>query len=68
MDHPLTTVLATAAHLGTLHPAEQVLTLLLAFGPFVLLAVVVLVRRRQDAAAEAGRRAPERAPGQDPDR
>ena len=81
MEHPLTTVLATAvgaapsplaqvvaAHLGALHPAEQVLTLLLAFGPFVLLAVVVLVRRRQDAAAGAGRRAPERAPVQDPDR
>lgn len=36
-------------HLGPLHPVEQALTLLLAFGPFVLLAVVVVVRRRQDA-------------------
>ena len=35
-------------HMGGLHPYEQVLTLLLAFGPFLLLAVVVLVRRRQD--------------------
>lgn len=36
-------------HLGSLHPYEQALTLLLAFGPFVLLAVVVVLRRRQDA-------------------
>lgn len=36
-------------HLGPLHPVEQALTLLLAFGPFVVLAVVVVVRRRQDA-------------------
>lgn len=40
-------------HLGPLHPVEQWLTLLLAFGPFVLLAVVVVVRRRQDAAEDA---------------
>jgi len=38
-------------HLGPLHPVEQALTLLLAFGPFVLLGIVVLVRRRQDRAA-----------------
>ena len=50
-----------AAHLGALHPVEQLLTLVLAFGPFVLLAVVIVVRRRQDAAADAGGR-------QDPDR
>ena len=37
-----------ALHLGALHPLEQALTLVLAFGPFVLLAVVVVVRRRQD--------------------
>jgi hypothetical protein len=36
-------------HLGPLHPAEQALTYGLAFGPFVLLAVVIVVRRRQDA-------------------
>ena len=38
-------------HLGPLHPVEQALTLLLAFGPFVVLAVVVWVRRRHDARA-----------------
>ncbi len=39
-------------HLGALHPVEKGLTLLLAFGPFVVLALVIVVRRRQDAAAE----------------
>ncbi|WP_432477246.1 hypothetical protein [Nocardioides sp. GXQ0305] len=37
-------------HLGPLHPVEQWLTLLLAFGPFVLLGIVIWVRRRQDRA------------------
>jgi len=40
-------------HMGALHPYEQLLVLLLAFGPFRLLAVVVVVRRRQDARDEA---------------
>lgn len=40
-------------HLGALHPVEQALTLLLAFGPFLLLGVVIAVRRRQDAAEDA---------------
>ena len=39
-------------HMGALHPYEQVLVYLLAFGPFVLLGVVVAVRRRQDRRAE----------------
>jgi len=50
----VTSVLLSLLHLGALHPFEKGLTLLLAFGPFVVLAVVVAVRRRQDAAAEAG--------------
>jgi len=36
-------------HLGTLHGYDQTLALVLAFGPFVLLAIVILVRRRLDA-------------------
>lgn len=32
-------------HLGGLHPIEQVLTVLLAVGPFVALAVLVWLRR-----------------------
>jgi hypothetical protein len=40
--------LRTALHLGALHPVEQVLVYLLAFGPFAVLALVVVVRRRQD--------------------
>lgn len=38
-------------HMGALHPVEQLLVLLLAFGPFAVLGVVVAVRRRQDARA-----------------
>ena len=34
-------------HMGALHAHEQALVYLLAFGPFVLLGVVVAVRRRQ---------------------
>jgi hypothetical protein len=73
MDVPLV-ALATvllqlvALHLGALHPAEKALTLVLAFGPFVLLGVVIAVRRRQDAAADAGDRAPGTTGRQDPDR
>jgi len=40
-------------HMGALHPFEQVLVLLLAFGPFVLLGVVIAVRRRQDRREDA---------------
>jgi hypothetical protein len=39
-------------HLGGLHPHEQALVLLVAFGPFVVLAVVVHVLRRRDIAEE----------------
>lgn len=59
-------------HLGALHAHEKVLTLLLAFGPFLLLGAVIVVRRRQDAAAEQAedRRAgqPERQPEVEPQR
>jgi hypothetical protein len=40
-------------HLGALHPVEQALTILLAFGPFVLLALVVWLRRREDDRLDA---------------
>ena len=36
----------TPLHMGALHPVEQALTLLLAFGPFVVLGIVIVVRRR----------------------
>lgn len=39
-------------HMGALHPIEKILTLALAFGPFVVLAVVILLRRRQDGAED----------------
>lgn len=34
--------------MGALHPFEQALTLLLAFGPFVVLGVVIWRRRREE--------------------
>ena len=36
-------------HLGPLHPAEQALVLVLAFGPFVLLAVIGWRSRRRNS-------------------
>lgn len=36
-------------HLGALHPVELLLTLLLAFGPFVVLAITIRVSRRRNA-------------------
>jgi len=42
----------TPLHLGQLHAWEQVLVLLLAFGPFILLGIVVVVVRRRDIAEE----------------
>ena len=45
----------TLWHMGALHPYEQALVLLLAFGPFVVLGIVVWLRRRQDG-ADADRR------------
>jgi putative exporter of polyketide antibiotics len=40
------------AHLGQLHAYEQWLVLLIAFGPFAVLGVVVVVMRRRDVEAE----------------
>jgi hypothetical protein len=36
-------------HLGPLHPVERLLTVVLAFGPFLLLAVTIWVARRRNA-------------------
>jgi hypothetical protein len=43
-------------HMGAMHPYEKVLTLVLAFGPFLLLAAVIMIRRRQDQAEEDSQR------------
>ena len=42
--------------MGALHPAETALTVALAFGPFVVLGIVVAVRRRQDREPEESQR------------
>lgn len=39
-------------HFGQLHPYEMWLALALAFGPFLVLAIVVVLRRRQAIAEE----------------
>lgn len=36
-------------HIGSDHPAAAALTLVLAFGPFIFLGIVVFVLRRRDA-------------------
>lgn len=41
----------TPWHMGSLHPYEHALTLLLAFGPFVVLGLVVWLRRHADETA-----------------
>lgn len=55
-----------AMHMGSLHPYEKVLTLVLAFGPFLVLAAVIAVRRRhegnepEDTVERVSRPAPDR--------
>jgi hypothetical protein len=42
-------LLSTAWHLGPVHGFERFLVAVVAFGPFVVLAVVAVVLRRRDA-------------------
>jgi hypothetical protein len=51
MSHLLLSL--AALHMGGLHTYEKALVALIAFGPFVVLAVVVYVLRRRDDAREA---------------
>ncbi len=46
-------------HMGALHPYEQLLTVLLAFGPFAVLGLVIWRRRREDDAAVSEEVTPE---------
>ena len=50
-----------AMHMGALHPFEKVLTLLLAFGPFLVLGSVVAIRRRHESDDETSQQ-PEQQP------
>ena len=52
-------------HMGQLHAWEQVLVLLVAFGPFILLGIVVAVVRRRDIAEEERASATESSPEPD---
>jgi cbb3-type cytochrome oxidase subunit 3 len=53
----MNTIKLVAWHMGSLHPIETLLVLLLAFGPFAIAGIVYVIRRRSratgDAAAEA---------------
>jgi hypothetical protein len=62
MSPDLAALHLVALHLGALHPFEKVLTLVLAFGPFVVLGVVAAVRRRHERAEaqESAERASQR--------
>jgi hypothetical protein len=42
----------TPWHLGAAHPFEAALTLILAFGPFLVLGIVIVIRRRTDRLEE----------------
>ena len=53
---------ALPLHMGALHPYEQLLVALVAFGPFVVLIAVVYVVRRRDIAEEEGAERPVRRP------
>jgi hypothetical protein len=44
--------LLVGLHLGAMHPYEKVLTLVLAFGPFLVLGAVIVLRRRHDDEVE----------------
>ena len=44
---------ATPLHMGALHPLEQLIVLAVAFGPFLVLFVVVYVARKRALAEEA---------------
>lgn len=61
----------TPLHLGALHPVEQIATIVLAFGPFVVLGIVIMVRRRAELEEERRElesgttRLPDGEPGRD---
>ena len=54
-----------AMHLGALHPYEEVLTVILAFGPFLVLGAVIAVRRRHEDDEAAGEAEASSRPGPD---
>jgi len=53
-------------HMGALHPVEQLVVLVVAFGPFLVLFVVVYVARRRAIAEEEADRAVDDSEGRRP--
>lgn len=65
----MNSLMSLPLHLGSLHTVETVLLVLLAFGPFAVLAVVVHTIRRRDIAADRDeRREPAASAVEPPDR
>jgi hypothetical protein len=61
-------LLPVPLHLGALHPWEQALTLLLAFGPFLLLGGVIWWRQRHEPPDGPERPGPPGSPASEDDR
>jgi hypothetical protein len=59
--HVLLLLLVVAEHLGKLHPFEQLLVVVVAFGPFLVLGFVVRAARRRAIEQEAEEEAEEEA-------
>lgn len=53
--HTMNALLALL-HLGSLHPVEKLLVAAIAFGPFIVLGIVVYVVRKRDIAEEEAER------------
>lgn len=62
------TTMVVAMHLGRLHPYERWLAFILAFGPFIVLGIVIWVRTKQAAAEEEAEEAVSDRPGDPPTR
>ena len=52
----MTSLWLVLLHMGNLHPIEKLLVGVIAFGPFVVLAIVVYVVRKRDLAEEEAER------------
>jgi hypothetical protein len=55
--HLIAWLIVAPLHLGALHPVERLLVLAVAFGPFLVLAVVVFLSRRRAVAEEEAEQA-----------
>ena len=67
VDLPLAELVGTTLlHLGPLHPVERALTLVLAFGPLVLLVLTLWITRRRRSDLEEDREVTQDTEGGEP--